>query len=142
MSFRGFTPETAPPRVAPAAPGPVPTLGALQRRDCKWVWAHCDPIRDALPCGHMAPLALAPFVIRWGPDVSSDVLRRNLRCTVCHGRGATIQHPSWVCNEFGWQPFPLSQSVIPAKAGTQMSARRTDDHLSITRKAEFPLSRE
>lgn len=109
MSFRGFTPETAPPRLHPAEPGPVPTLGDLQRGDCKWVWAHCHPLRDAFPCGHAAPLALAPFVIRWGPDMSSDMLRRNLRCTACDRRGAVIQHPSWGGSHIGWQPFPLSR---------------------------------
>jgi hypothetical protein len=36
-----------------------------------------------------------PFIIRWGPDASSDVLRQRARCTACGNLGATLQHPSW-----------------------------------------------
>ena len=32
---------------------------------------------------------------RWGMDASSDVLRRNARCSACGRRRATLQHPSW-----------------------------------------------
>ena len=47
---------------------------------------------------------LAPFVIRWGPDASSDVLRERLKCAKCGKKGATLKHPSWY--EWGWQPWP------------------------------------
>jgi len=30
-------------------------------------------------CRHHAPMALAPLVIRWGPDMSTDMLRRCTR---------------------------------------------------------------
>jgi len=33
------------------------------------------------PCPHKAPMALAPLVIRWGPDTSGDMLRQCARCT-------------------------------------------------------------
>src|SRR3954462_1351878 len=42
---------------------------------------HCPPgwvrVRCAsYPwCGHHAPMALAPLIIRWGPDTSGDMLR-------------------------------------------------------------------
>jgi hypothetical protein len=39
----------------------------------------------------VAPVALKPFVIRWGSDLSSDFLRRAGRCTVCGNKGATLR---------------------------------------------------
>lgn len=53
-------------------------------------------------CGHYRMIPLAPYVIRWGFDTSSDVLRRNLRGIACGQKGAVIQHP-------GWRPFPVDQ---------------------------------
>ena len=84
-------------------PPPIPTLGQLHRGEPHWFWACCDGCRRA------CPLPLAAFVIRWGPDTSSDALRQNLRCKACGHRGASLQHPSWVDMQVGWQPFPKSQ---------------------------------
>jgi len=81
-------------------PPPIPTLGQLHCREPHWFWVCCDG------CLRSCPLPLAPFVIRWGPDMSSDALRRNLRCKACGHRGASLQHPSWVDVQIGWQPFP------------------------------------
>jgi hypothetical protein len=81
-------------------PPPIATLGQLQSGEPHWVWAHCDGCRRA------RPLPLAPFAIRWGAGASSDVLRRNLRCTVCGHRGASLLHPSWVDSQVGYGPFP------------------------------------
>jgi hypothetical protein len=39
-------------------------------------------------------MALAPLIIRWGGDASSDILRRSARCTCCGSKGADLQHPS------------------------------------------------
>jgi hypothetical protein len=80
-------------------PGPRPTLGQLQRAT-PWVWVYCDR------CLHRSPLACAVAVIRWGPQESSDKLRRCARCTACGHKGATIQHPSWVGEHVGFAPFP------------------------------------
>jgi hypothetical protein len=49
------------------------------------------------------PLALAPFVIRWGETAPSDLLRRSFRCTVCGAKGATLMLPSHVG---GFGPAP------------------------------------
>jgi hypothetical protein len=57
----------------------------------------------------MAPLALAPFVIQWGGDVSSNILRQNLRCTGCGRRGAALRHPGWIDAILGVRPFPTVQ---------------------------------
>lgn len=84
-------------------PPPVATLGQLQRNEPHWFWAHCEA------CRRSRALPLAPFVIRCGPDVSSDALRKNLRCVACGHRGACLQHPSYVDIQVGWQPFPKSQ---------------------------------
>jgi hypothetical protein len=59
-------------------------------------------------CDHRVAVALVPFVIRWGSDASSDMLRRNTRCAACGRRGATLQHPSWGDAVTGWQPFPVA----------------------------------
>jgi hypothetical protein len=65
------------------------------------VWAYCGQ------CQHRRPLAIAPFVIRWGPSTSSDRLRKNLVCQRCGHHGALLYAPSWAGNTIGWQPFPV-----------------------------------
>jgi hypothetical protein len=98
--------EDIPQRRHRTPPGPVPTLGELQE-GTPWLWAVCDGL-DACgkPCLHRTPLALAPFVIRWGANASSDIMRDRLRCAVCGRRGAALQRPSWMGSEIGEQPFP------------------------------------
>jgi hypothetical protein len=44
--------------------------------------------------------------IRWGPDASSDLLRRSARCTDCDAKGAILQHPIWTGSHVGFEPFP------------------------------------
>jgi hypothetical protein len=56
-----------------------------------------------------APMAIAPLIIRWGPDTSSDMLRRCARCTVCGHKGATLQGPGWKNGEVEWEPFPVEE---------------------------------
>ena len=70
---------------------------------------HVEPIRVSIPFEHGAPMAIAPLIIRWGPDTSSDVLHRCIRCTECGRKGATLQHPEWIENGVGWQPFPVEE---------------------------------
>src|SRR5215475_11797163 len=83
--------------------GRVATLGELHRSP-GWVWIWCG---RAMPyCGHRAPMALAPLVIRWGPDASSDMIRQRAVCTKCGHVGATLQHPGWWGNQIGFEPFP------------------------------------
>jgi hypothetical protein len=55
---------------------PVPTLEQL-RRDCHWCWVVCER------CLHRRAVAFVPLIIRWGPDTSSDALRRSARCGKC-----------------------------------------------------------
>jgi len=84
---------------------PVPTLAELRRSTC-WVWIHCA---NRPACMHGAPAALAPFLIRWGEDASSDMLRRSARCTYCGAKGATLMLPSWQDSTVGAAPFPIKR---------------------------------
>jgi len=81
------------------APAVVGSLGSCPiariRRDrhspsAPWLWVWCRNVR----CRHKAPVALAPLIIRWGRDASSDLLRQSARCRRCGRRGADLQHPS------------------------------------------------
>jgi hypothetical protein len=77
------------------------TLADLQKQ-AGWVWVCCE----AMGCGHRAPVAIAPFAIRWGLDASSDLIRQRLRCSKCGRLGVTIQTSSWAGNAIGALPFP------------------------------------
>ena len=105
--------EGQPRRNPPAPPGPVPTLGELQAGSSKWVWAICNGLDESgrVACLHRAPLALAPFVIRWGAEASSNVMRQRLRCAVCGHQGAVLQHA-----QIGEQPFPVEWAAIEARS--------------------------
>lgn len=79
----------------------IPTLGQLHA-NTKWCWLCCREYR----CGHRVPIALAPFVIRWGPEESSDRLRQSAVCRKCGRRGAITIMPSWMGTERGFAEFP------------------------------------
>src|SRR4029079_7216559 len=87
--------------------------------------AICNGLDESgrVACLHRAPLALAPFVIRWGAQASSNVMRQRLRCAVCGHRGAVLQHPSWIDAQSGEQPFPAEWAAIAA------CSREEDPHL-------------
>jgi hypothetical protein len=76
-------------------------LEHLRKHSC-WVWVNCENST----CRHRAPVALAPLIIRWGPDASSDMLRQSARCARCGRKGATLTGPSWVGLDIGLAPFP------------------------------------
>jgi hypothetical protein len=91
-------------------PSPVPTLGSMQRSTPgKWLWVYCA----AYGCLHHSPMAIAPFVIRWGPDASSDMLRWAAPCSKCGAKGATLMLPSWVSTTVGFAPFPVKSGPRP-----------------------------
>ena len=98
-----FKPYVAPPlrRFREPPPKRVPTIAEI-RRDTPWVWAYCAGHK----CHHQEPIALVPLMIRWGPNASSDMIRRNLRCSKCGHRGVTIQSPSWGMAEGGFRHWP------------------------------------
>jgi len=78
----------------------VPTIGDLQESP-GWVWVCCE----AGNCNHAAPVTMAQFVIRWGPQASSNRLRREARCKRCGHRGASLRCPSWITG-LGMAPLP------------------------------------
>lgn len=83
-------------------PGPVPTIGGMLRTDLKWMWSYCERIG----CGHSAPIALAPFAIRWGMHASTDLIRERLRCSKCGCKGGvSLKRPSW--NARGYAKWPI-----------------------------------
>jgi hypothetical protein len=86
-------------------PPPIPTLGQLNRYEPHWVWWHC------VRCQRYVAVPLAPFIIRWGADASSDLLRRHPRCTRCGTRGGLIQMPSIHTSETPYLPFPVEHGV-------------------------------
>lgn len=80
----------------------VATLGQIHMEPF-WMWAICE----TPGCLHRTPFALAPFIIRWGPDTTTNRLRRALRCRKCGVKGATIHHPSWENMRIGFEIFPV-----------------------------------
>lgn len=96
------------------------TLGEILAGPTKWRWLSCErpvlipplptwPHEQWRACGHKAAVAIAPFVIRWGADASSDLLRQCARCTKCGGKGAALTHPSWTNTVTEWQEFPVAR---------------------------------
>jgi len=83
------------------SPSHPPSLAELRRSTC-WVWLYCDA------CGGGAPTALAAWLIRFGGDASSDVLRK-ARCRRCGGRGASVRLPGWGGLDVGMAPFPADR---------------------------------
>jgi hypothetical protein len=79
---------------------PRPTLEQL-RHGTPWCWVVCER------CLHRTLVTLVPFIICWGSDSSSDMLRRSPRCTKCGRKGAVLQHLSWAGSHVGFEPFPV-----------------------------------
>lgn len=96
-------------------PPPVPSLGQL-RKSAPWLRMFC-----AAGCGHHRSVALAPFIIRWGANASSDMLRHAARCSNCGRKGATLQHPSWVNSQIGFEPFPSNRTEPRRQPPGQLS---------------------
>jgi hypothetical protein len=81
---------------------PPPITLAELRNGTSWVWVYCEK------CPHRSALALAAPIIYFGPEASSDVLRRGSRCRKCGHRGASLKLPSWVDSVIGEEPFPAA----------------------------------
>jgi hypothetical protein len=67
-------------------------------------------------------MALAPVIIRWGADASSDMLRTRVRCLRCGSKGATLQLPGWVNREVETLPFPGAY-LVQEDAGREREGR-------------------
>jgi hypothetical protein len=60
---------------------------------------------EGLDSLHCKPVAFVPFIIRWGPDASSDLLSAigALHQARTQGRGAAAP---WAGMHVGFEPFP------------------------------------
>lgn len=98
--------DDAAPTRQRSLPPPVPTIGELLREDMGgWVWFHCVNS----DCLYHAPMRLAPLAERFGPNVSSDLLRDLARCPACGHRGVSLCAPSCSVSREGgpgWAEFP------------------------------------
>jgi hypothetical protein len=81
-------------------------LTVAEKLDACWCWVNCGA---PLKCGHRAAVAIAPFVIRWGPDAWPEMLRRHGRCSKCGHKGVSLTHASWGGMDVGWAEFPVDQ---------------------------------
>jgi hypothetical protein len=79
------------------------------RKLAPWLWVNCQNVK----CLHRAPTALAPLIIRWGEEASSDVLRRCARCSKCGRKGASLTAPSWDNLDTGFAAFPAERLEAP-----------------------------
>ena len=69
------------------------------RKHACWLWVNCLNVK----CLHRAPTALAPHIIRWGGDASSDVLRAYARCS---GAGGLDSRVTFSC------PPPQAEAIL------------------------------
>ena len=95
------------------APDKLPLAAPVDIRRLEFIHLSgesAEPVRISVSMDSQIALRLAPFVIRWRPDASSDMLRKNLTCTHCGHRGASVQYPSWVDEEVELQPCPVDQA--------------------------------
>lgn len=87
------------------------TIGQFHRNRWapKWMWIYCR----GPDCGHSQPLAIAPLVIRWGPDAPAQWMRDRLICSRCGHRGVLTQAPGWGGSHIGEVPFPANRLIDP-----------------------------
>jgi hypothetical protein len=107
---------------------PRPALWKL-RAAHDWLWLNCE----TPGCGHYVALPLAPLIIRWGADASSELLRRGFRCTRCGGRRTSIRFPSWGGNQIGWMTIDTGrqwtgEAVWPEPLSMHYLADKTSGH--------------
>lgn len=84
----------------------ITTLGELHNPP-GWLWLYCA----RLSCTHKRAVAIAPFVIRWGPSAPVSTLKRNAVCQLCGHRGAVFSMPAWVDMVVGEERFPVDSDT-------------------------------
>ena len=77
--------------------------------DVPYIWAHCP-----IPCNHAAAIPLDALLSLAGADLTTESLRRRLRCTVCGHQGATFNLPTSPGKGKEWEAPP--RDYIPAWA--------------------------
>jgi hypothetical protein len=54
-------------------------------------------------------MALAPLIIRWGGNASSDLLQRSADALAAAAKGADLQHPSMRSSDIALASHPLAE---------------------------------
>lgn len=67
------------------------TLGSARRMHC-WLWLVCG----SPACQRARPVALVPFIIRWGADTPIEWLRRSAVCSAYGHHDAALRSPVWL----------------------------------------------
>lgn len=125
-------------------------------RDARPVTKHGLDVAVVRSVTHHAPVALAPLVLRWGANASSNKLRHCARCTVCGHKGATLQHlraaltaPSAFSHAQGGREYARathdrgrqfeahSERSPHFRQGQLRRFRRADPMSALPRKADF-----
>jgi len=78
---------------------------------------------QGMHCGRMRAMALAPLIIRWGGETSSDTLRHNARRRRCGCKGAKLQCPSWA-GEAWAHTLPSRPNEPVARRGVELAIHR------------------
>jgi hypothetical protein len=81
-------------------------LRVTKKLDTYRCWIKCTR------CPRMRAVAIAPYIIRWGPDGWRDMLRRTGRRTKCGTRGVELQHPSWGGSDTGCAPISINRMAL------------------------------
>lgn len=92
-------------------PGAIATMGDIQRPAPHWCWIYCNNAfceRISRPTA----IALAPYVIRWGADASSNMLRRSARCRMCGHKGASLRVKQTDPDRDDYASFPIEPEWI------------------------------
>lgn len=90
----------------PSCVTPIGTIGRLAAAPPGWVFVWCG----TPGCGHYAAVALAPLVIRWGPEAPRAWMLSRFRCRACGRRGTRITLPSML-GSHGHMAFPAERAL-------------------------------
>jgi hypothetical protein len=91
------------------------TLLTLQKR-ATWWWLVCGNYN----CLHARPVALAPFIIRWGFDAPKERLEQAAKCERCGHKGGRLESPSRGSMSGKGEldlTFPVDKARITIEAG-------------------------
>jgi hypothetical protein len=78
------------------------TLGQLRSGNNPWMWATCRNLN----CNRGAPVALVPYIIRWGTDAPIETMINAMRCELCGFKGVSLDYRNWADAQVGLAPWP------------------------------------
>jgi hypothetical protein len=87
-------------------------MAQLQKAPPHWCWIYClNPYCERV--SRPTAIAIAPYVIRWGANAPSDMLRRCARCVGCGHKGATLRVKQEDHARDDYAPFPIQPTPAP-----------------------------